>query len=175
MNEQCFIGCDPGNLGAICLLRIFPNKLPKAYFIDGSATRRELMSWLNKAKKLNIIMAMLEDVSTVPGSGATANFQFGRNVERMHFALELQPYGLDLVRALVWQKAVGVKRPKKKKTTVTKKKVGSNRLIKLQVEKLCNQLYPKCDIYGSRGGLKDGRSDALMIAHYCRLKYTKML
>ena len=33
------------------------------------------------------------------------------------------------------------------------------------------KLYPTAELYGNKGGLRDGRSDALGLAHFIRLKY----
>ena len=57
----------------------------------------------------------------------------------------------------MWQKSIGVK--------------AKGKAIKKDVADICSRLYPLVDIYGPRGGLQDGLSDALMIAHYNYLKY----
>jgi len=56
-----------------------------------------------------------------------------------------------------WQKTIGV----------TKK----GKEIKKEVASICSRLYPDAEIYGPKGGLLDGKSDALMIAHYAFLNY----
>lgn len=33
------------------------------------------------------------------------------------------------------------------------------------------QLYPDAELHGPKGGLLDGRADALMIAHFLTIKY----
>ena len=38
--------------------------------------------------------------------------------------------------------------------------------IKKEVAKIAQGLYPNAELHGKRGGLLDGRADALMIAHY---------
>ena len=48
----------------------------------------------------------------------------------------------------------------------------SNRGKKAIADSLLS-LYPSADLYGPRGGLKDGRSDALGIANYIYQKYSK--
>lgn len=178
MTKQNFIGCDPGNKGAFCLLRISTDESPEIHFIDGGKSRGDLIEWFDEIKnhQLHIQMALLEDVKSIFGVSAKSNFGFGRSVERAHFVLSIQKFGMDLVTPKVWQKEVGVKIPKRVKIVTTdgepeKKKIGNNILIKKEVERLCNQMYPGCEIYGPKGGLLDGRSDALMIAHYCMLKY----
>jgi hypothetical protein len=39
------------------------------------------------------------------------------------------------------------------------------------VASIALQLYPKAPLFGPKGGLLDGRADALMIAHYLSIKY----
>ena len=43
--------------------------------------------------------------------------------------------------------------------------------IKKDVANICQRLYPTAEIYTPKGRLMDGRSDALMIAHYCMIHY----
>ena len=38
--------------------------------------------------------------------------------------------------------------------------------MKKQVAEIAQSLYPTAELHGKRGGLLDGRADALMIAHY---------
>ena len=52
----------------------------------------------------------------------------------------------------VWQKYIGV--------------TAKGKAIKKQVAKIAQYLYPQAELHGKRGGLLDGRSDALMIAYY---------
>jgi len=164
---KAFIGCDPGASGALCLLKVPEDKPIEIYFLDHDKTMDvEKFIWLKQAgEELNIRMAMLEEVHSLFGMSAKSNFSFGGAFHKAKLLLELQlNYGFDLVTPKVWQKTVGIpnKKPKEKRTSAQLKKL---------VEKQCKQLYPGCDIYTPRGKLLDGRSDALMIAHYCMLKY----
>jgi len=109
-------------------------------------------------------MSMLEDVHSLPVMTAKSNFGFGKNLGIVDTLLRLQTFGLDKVKPKAWQKEVGIK-PIPKGTKRTPKQ------LKDEVAALCEQLYPGCNIRGPKGGLMDGRSDALMIAHYCYLKY----
>ena len=166
MAEQSFIGCDPGGNGALCLLKVTPEKTDIFFLDHKKSTPSERMRWAFQAgKECNVRMSMLEEVHSLFGMSAKSNFTFGGEFAIAKFVLEHQEtYGTDLVKPKEWQKAVGipVKKPKEKRTSAQLKKL---------VEDRCNQLYPGCSIYGAKGGLLDGRSDALMIAHYCMLKY----
>jgi hypothetical protein len=43
--------------------------------------------------------------------------------------------------------------------------VNRRKRIKKGVGDICSKLYPTAKVRGIRGGLKDGKSDSLMIAH----------
>ena len=99
----------------------------------------------------------IEDVHSLYGMSAKSNFRFGYNLGMVTAICELMDAPIIRVQPKIWQQAVGV----------TAKGKG----IKKDVAKICKQLYPDAPIYGKRGGLLDGRSDALMIAHYGRYYY----
>jgi hypothetical protein len=85
---------------------------------------------------------------------AKSNFGFGKNLGIVTAIAKIATNGqaVKTVAPKVWQKYVGV--------TVRGK------AIKKQVAEIANTLYPTANLYGKRGGLLDGRADALMIAHY---------
>lgn len=170
MSNTNIISCDPGATGALCLLRKFDDKPTKIFFFDHkNNTTRQLNNWLiNADNEMNINMAIIEDVHSLIGMSAKSNFNFGRNLERMHTLLSLRSFGLDLVTPKVWQKNAGVKAiPKGTKRTPVQ--------LKKEVASLAERLYPGCSIYGPKGGLLDGRSDSLLIGHYGLLKYSNEL
>ncbi len=167
MGNITVIGCDPGKNGAICVLKLNAEKKPKIWFIDHNKNTKEaIFCFLKEASnKLEIRMSMLEDVHSLPIMTAKSNFVFGKNLGIVETLLELQSFGLDTVTPKIWQKYIGI-RPKPKGV-----KKRSSAELKKEVSVICERLYPECDIRGNRGGLLDGRSDALMIAHYCAHKY----
>lgn len=120
---------------------------------------REIGEALHKAKPK---MAILERVSPIHGSSAAGTFKFGDAFGSARTMLELLAIPHDLVPPKTWQKycAISVKAgltgPQRKKA------------LKEAIAKKCSSLFPGCDIRGPQGGLKDGRSDSLMLAHYCR-------
>lgn len=161
-----YLGIDPGAKGAICLMVTDPEFGTKIEFLDNGMPPAVLHQKFSTVSR-NVNMCMIEDVASIPGASAKSNFMFGWNVSMLHTLLSLQQdFGYDVVKPKVWQKAVGVSVPIKFKGAERKKR------IKNQVAEICERLYPNCAIRGPKGGLLDGRSDALMIAHYCRLKYS---
>jgi hypothetical protein len=158
MVKQVFIGIDPGVKGAICILD--PTE-GKAIFLNTTDDARNLINTLTRCNDevSNVRCIMIEDVHSIHGMSAKSNFQFGANVGRVNTVAEATGFMVDKVTPKKWQKEVGVK-------STTKGKA-----IKPEVAEICSRLYPDVSIRGPKGGLLDGRSDALMIAHYCYLKH----
>ena len=95
----------------------------------------------------------VEDVHSMFGMSAKSNFGFGKNLGMILTIAELVPSAeTHMVTPKIWQKYVRV--------TV------KGKAIKKEVAKIAQGLYPNAELHGKRGGLLDGRADALMIAHY---------
>lgn len=166
MSYNSYIGIDPGKSGAMAMIIIPDNDNEEIHFIDHSEQGvKERYQWLYDANiELVVRKAVLESVHSLPGMSAKSNFTFGGEFYTSKALLELQDFGYDLVQPKDWQKVVGI--PAKKKGV----KRTSAELKKLVAER-ATQIYPQAQLYTPRGRLLDGRSDALMIAHYCRLTY----
>ena len=148
-------GIDPGANGAIAVLDSEnPDSVSlldlKTVSIDDATT------WLHNKKVTNV---WLEDVHSSYGMSAKSNFGFGRNFGIALAIANLGTSGSDVqqVTPKVWQKYIGV--------TV------KGKAIKQEVAAIATKLYPTASLHGKKGGLLDGRADALMIAHY-GLKHT---
>lgn len=173
-----FIGCDPGASGAFCILTVDDHTKPVVEFIDNKIPIIDIYNLLTEAHRRDFIkMSMLEEVHSLKLVSAKSNFIFGKNLGIVETMLKLQDFGLDTVSPKEWQKVVGAtvpKIPKGKddtKATIKARATKRKKDLKEKVAELCVRLYPGCEIRGPQGGLKDGRSDSLMIAHYCYLKY----
>jgi len=143
-------GIDPGTNGAIAVL---DSKNPDSVaLLDlNKNSIYETTEWLHN-KKVDTIW--LENVHSLYGMSAKSNFGFGRNFG-IAFAiakLAVSDGPVQQVTPKVWQKYIGV--------------TAKGKAIKKQVAEIANILYPIANLYGKRGGLLDGRADALMIAHY---------
>jgi len=150
-----YIGIDPGKSGAICLLVPDANKIG---FIDNSVKPVDIATWIRLAKSEFVIYsAMIEKVHAIQGTSAGSNFSFGYNTGLISGVIQASGLGLDQVTPKMWQKHISVK--------------AKGKAIKKEVAEICERLYPHASIRGPRGGLLDGRSDALMIAHYAYHKY----
>lgn len=113
----------------------------------------QLFNWFELVKQqYNLRCIIIEDVHSLPKMSAKSNFSFGRNVERVNLLAQLAKVRVELIQPKAWQKFVGVKQ--------------KGPAIKKEVAGIAQRLYPTARLFGPKGGLLDGRSDALMIAHY---------
>ena len=147
-------GIDPGTNGAICVLDT-DNPTHVALLDLGKNSIYNAYLWLDYYQ---VHALWLEDVHSLYGMSAKSNFGFGKNLGIVtaisQIALSNSGGGVipKTVTPKIWQKYAGV--------TV------KGKAIKKQVAEIAQSLYPTADLHGKRGGLLDGRSDALMIAHY---------
>jgi len=158
--SDIFIGIDPGAKGAICALE---PSVPIVEFIDFTDEIRAIVEWVNHLRiNHEIKAAYIEDVHSLYGMSAKSNFTFGWNVGIPHTIFKALNISLDKVQPKAWQKAVGV--------TAKNSKEDKN-AIKKDVASLCKEPYPDAVLHTPRGRLLDGRSDALMVAHYAYKLY----
>jgi len=156
-----YIGIDPGAKGALCLLD--PSCEP--LFIDLDPKKQAahtIVTTLKHAPYMKGAKVALEDIHSLPGMSAKSNFTFGGMFWRIKTILECVPLTYELVQPKVWQKAVGAP---------TRKSLENKKDLKVAIAELAQKYYPKAELHGPKGGLLDGRSDALMIAHYLKLKH----
>lgn len=147
--HDVYVGVDPGALGYICILT---PTCGVATFIKNKESPKILYQNLVALKIQQPIMPiMIESVHSLFGMSAKSNFNFGFNLGEITTICSLVTE-IQTVTPKVWQKAVGV--------TVQGKE------IKKFVGGLCAEMYPDISVHGPKGGLLDGKSDSLMIAHY---------
>lgn len=153
-------GIDPGTNGAIAVL---DSESPDSVeLLDlKKNTIYEVFDWMEgKISSFSPGEIWIEDIHSMYGMSAKSNFGFGKNLGIVTALTEIfqgyvpkkAPITIKTVTPKVWQKYIGV--------TV------KGKAIKKEVAKIAQGLYPNAELYGKRGGLLDGRADALMIAHY---------
>ena len=145
-------GIDPGANGAIAVLdsqdpdSVALLDLKKQSIIT-------IHEWLVEELDYHPSIFWIEDVHSMHGMSAKSNFGFGKNIGMITAVAELFRNELsNTVTPKVWQKYAGV--------------TAKGKAIKQQAAKIAQYLYPQAELHGKRGGLLDGRSDALMIAYY---------
>lgn len=176
-----YIGAiDPGSTGVVCLVEPGFGGLPgKVRFWDmptvtvkaGKKTRNEpdepgMLAILRELKTLAAdvdsegLVVAIEKVNAMPSiggrrtMGATSAFSFGMGYGMWRMACAALAIPYQLVHPATWKKAVLAGAPKSD---------GSELVI-------AGQLYPAAatELRGPRGGIRDGRVDALLIAHWLR-------
>ena len=152
------VGIDPGSSGAIAVLdSLNPDSIALLDLKKHSIF--EISSWLtSRYKNIEyeeeaIVKIWVEDIHSMYGMSARSNFGFGRNLGIVLTISEmLTGVTPGMVAPKVWQKYIGV--------------TAKGKAIKRQVANIAQYLYPQAELHGQKGGLLDGRSDALMIAYY---------
>ena len=123
-----------------------------------------LQEWQNT---YDIRKANIEHVSSVSGSSAGSNFAFGESSRLMVTLIEVLAISLNRERPKSWQKRLGA--------TVSIKYTGAVRTKKQKqkVAEVVTQHYPHIspELYGPKGGLKDGRSDSLALAISAHIQF----
>ena len=157
------VGIDPGTSGAIAVL---DSESPDSVALLDLKNKSiiDIWDWLQadmpteydnlgyKWSSRVLIKIWVEDVHSMHGMSAKSNFGFGKNLGIVTAIAEIASNTVNTVTPKIWQKYIGV--------TV------KGKAIKKEVAKIAQGLYPNAELYGKRGGLLDGRADALMIAHY---------
>lgn len=164
-----YVGIDPGAKGYICALA--PGDRSIEFLSNTQAPKFLYDAFVLLGKHYNVRQIMIEDVHSLHGASAKSNFNFGRNLGLLYGIIGSTGMGIDIIQPKVWQKEIGVVTPVKKKGAPKVKASVRTRQIKLDVAAICTRLYPEVNIRGPKGGLIDGMSDALMIAHFCSIKY----
>lgn len=170
-----FIGIDPGTQGAICLLNSQTNistimETPSSKNLG--PTVRSLNTWFKEIRLFcgtEGVKIAVEDVHSLHGMSAKSNFQFGRNLAFVEMLAHLFYEEVEYITPKVWQKECGIVfdyshmlLPTSSQKSTYRKNIIANTAV---------DLYPTAMLWGPMGGLKDGRADALMIAHCLSLRH----
>lgn len=154
---NAWIGVDPGKSGAACILY----EDNEALFIDWPSTNSLhdiSKEFIYSITGLNIKGTAIERVHAMPGQGVTSMFSFGENNGAWKMLLTVAKLPYQDPTPQQWQKNL----VRKSDSTQTKHRSYLT----------ASRLYPHLIglLKGSKGGIKDGRCDALLIAHYVKNK-----
>jgi crossover junction endodeoxyribonuclease RuvC len=150
-----FVGIDPGKSGCFCLL----TKEGSIRFADWPKDDN-LMQYY--AKLTNIVqtqdvkLCILERVHAMPKQGVSSMFTFGMNFGLWQGWLMSWNISYLLVAPQTWMKGL----VSKADGGDPKKRVGT----------VAQRMFPHAELYGPKGGYKDGRADSLMMAYYAMLQ-----
>ena len=125
-------------------LPVIKNGSKKEY--DMLALHTLLKSWGSD------LLIYVEKVGAMPKQGVTSTFRFGMGYGVAQMAVVGAGHRLGLVRPQTWKGSVMRDMAKTKGASCA----------------IAHQLFPRAELTGSRGGMKDGRCEALLIAEYAR-------
>lgn len=151
------VGIDPGAKGCMVTLTTGLEK-EEPLFLDFNLKQYcESLTRLSKSiqDSTTPIMVAVEKVHAMPGQGVSSTFSFGQRLGELEGMLMTISMPYELVAPKDWQKACGIPAKSDKKA----------------IAEVMQKLYPTAELYGNKGGLRDGRSDSLGLAHFIRLKY----
>jgi len=154
MAKKKWIGFDPGKSGAMCVLHE-DNTVELYDFAKGG-----IPLYAKNMPKKGVVAVGLEKVHAMPGQGVTSMFSFGQRLGELEGMLATLEVGYDMPTPQKWQRALNIS---KKGVKTTKKDIHA----------VISKIYPQAELLGSRGGIMDGRCDALAIAHYMKTHYVK--
>jgi hypothetical protein len=153
MDKLFYIGIDPGQAGAIAVIDLHNQVIQLEDWpgdeIQGSrivqATKKVV-----RGEKMHLVGA-IEYCHAMPKQGVTSMFKFGTNYGIWMGILAALDIPFYVVTPAKWQKGV-IKKAQDKKPALA----------------AAARIFPKAELYGPRGGGKDGRADALLIAYWCK-------
>jgi hypothetical protein len=123
---------------------------PRVVF-DGASFAK----WVQQYKS-QIVMGVIEYVTSRPGQGVSSTFKFGEMYGAVKSAIEVLGIDYILVSPKSWQDHFGL--------------YGENTedkdAHKSAIFNYCVEMYPNASLFGPSGGKKDGRSDAILIGRY---------
>ena len=150
------IGIDPGFSGGIAF---FENDKTLIKVIDMPTKTHNKKQKIDGENLSNLLLgvsyAFIEDVGTRPKQGIVSAFSFGQGLGTIIGVCNALKIQTTLIKPQAWQGHFGL-------TTGTINKTTKKR----EIATLCSSLYPQAPIKGPRGGILDGRSDAILIARY---------
>ena len=162
---RTIISCDPGLKGGIAVIYVDEDKVE---FIDITLPPPVLIDKLTHIREATDLLGVaIEKVHAIPGGGAKSTFNFGYNYGAINAVLYSVVRTVFKIPPKEWQSFIGLKMSPELKGE------RRRREIKQQVANICLKRFPKANIFGTRGGLLDGRSDAAMIGYTLYHKYLK--
>jgi hypothetical protein len=174
--SRMIIGIDPGLSGAIGVIKPNGNEVIDipVLEIEGSKVRSKSGEMKRKIKHVYDITAInqifinlkttaismgcnieawLEKSQAMPDQGGVSNFNYGVGFGILQTVLICNKTPMNLVHPVSWKKKIMFGQGKEKDAAVYK----------------ASQLFPELTFRGPRGGLMDGRAEAMLIAEYGKL------
>jgi len=172
-----YLGCDVGKNGALSLISesgdiVWNFQMPK---IATEIDIHKLSQYLFHHRKF-IKHCVIEDVHSIFGTGAKANFQFGKSLGILEGVMSSLNIPFTKITPKEWQskmwegiKPVQINTGKQTKEGNIKYKIDTKATSLLAVKRL----FPEINLCATERSKKasDGIVDALLMAEYCRRKF----
>lgn len=161
MRNSIFVGIDPGKAGAMAVhdefydcTSVFDFKDYEFYEIG------DLLLTATGGK--NPVKILFEMPGSRPGNSKTNDLTSFMNAGVIVGSLKANGFkNITFIQPASWQKPLNLKH----------KSSGSSKQQRMHKEEIANHAakhYPDVNFFGPKGGLRDGRTDALMIMHHLR-------
>lgn len=156
-----YLGIDPGAKGAACIHDTVGESFYFVDWCDDSASIWDELENCCHPVGLKIIkFAIIEKATAMPKQGVSSMFTFGMNYGKWLALLEIAEIPYEKQSPIKWRKGL------------LSKQDGKD--TKTQVKNVCCKRFPKYkdELFGPKGGYKDGRGDAMLIAYKAFLQNT---
>ena len=161
--SNLYIGIDPGKSGAIAVIDDNQNIILLRDWPDNEIAAANIIRNLIKEYPDHYagsygqsIKAAIERAQAMPKQGVRSMFVFGTNYGIWQGILAAFQIPFIIPTPQAWQKGV-ISKAKDKKPALA----------------AASRMFPTAELYGPRGGGKDGRADALLIADFLRRRSLK--
>lgn len=170
---KMFLGIDPGKDGAISIISgeskssFLTPKMGKEYDLN------EMFNFINTLvrENPNDIIACLENINSHSCPGRQAVFVMGKGVAYWEMALVANGVPYHMPTPATWQKVAWQGIPVQYKAPVDGKKKKDTKNTSMVAAK---RLFPDVDFRKSDRckNMHDGKVDSMLIAEYCRQKFS---
>jgi len=150
-------GIDPGKTGAIAIIS---GDMEIHLLEDWAGDEIQMANVLRKMMGIspNQFRFSIEKVHAMKGQGVRSMFTFGTNYGIWKGILAAFQIPFTEVAPQTWQKGLIHKAQDKKPSLAA-----------------AGRLFPSAELYGPKGGGKDGRADALLIAEHSRRTFSNKI
>jgi len=104
--KDYYLGFDPGKKGYMCLYNASYSGYKHYPLFDGNRLNREMLEVLEKLSKTYTMMAVVEQVHSMPHQGVASTFSFGTNYGMLIGMLETLDIPFTTVTPGKWQKFI---------------------------------------------------------------------
>ena len=104
--KDYYLGFDPGKNGYMCLYNAGYPSYKHYKLFDGNRLNREMLEVIERLSKTYTMMAVIEQVHSMPHQGVASTFSFGTNYGMILGALEALGIPYTTVTPGKWQKFI---------------------------------------------------------------------